>query len=161
MPRRDEALRRGVWRRCACALAAVAPLVAAQSMLQLDPIAQATSGDAACPVQPPPLLTQQQARVEAHVRVERGLRCAMEGKCEAGGAYRRDPEINARIRDLIAADRRFAATSVWVTTSRKWVTLQGCVRTGAQRKALVAFVAHAPDVERVFDELRVANRARR
>ena len=79
----------------------------------------------------------------------------MEGKCEPGGAYKRDPEINERIRDLIAGDRRFADTAVWVTTSRKWVTLQGCVRSSAQRKSLVAWIAKQRDVERVFDELEV------
>ena len=87
------------------------------------------------------------------MRVERGLRCAMEGKCEAGGAYKRDPEVNERIRALIAGDVRFADTSIWVTTTRKWVTLEGCVRSAAQRKALVALISKQPDVERVFDEL--------
>lgn len=144
----------------ASVVAATGMPASAQSMTQLDPFAQATRGDAACPVQPPPLLTQREAQVEAHVRVERGLRCAMEGKCEPGGAYRRDPEINARIRDLLAADPRFADTTVWVTTSRKWVTLQGCVHRRAQRKALVAFVSNAPHVERVFDELRITQRAK-
>ena len=126
-----------------------------EDKVQLDPFAQATHGFAACPEQPPPLLAPEQARAESHVRVERGLRCAMEGKCEPGGAYKRDPEINERVRTSIAADSRFANTSLWVTTSRKWVTLQGCVRSAAQRKALVAFVVKQPDVERVFDELAI------
>jgi len=124
-----------------------------EEKVQLDPFARATQGFAACPEQPPPLLGAEQARAESHVRVERGLRCAMEGKCEPGGAYKRDPEINERISASIAGDRRFADTSIWVTTSRKWVTLQGCVRSAAQRKTLVAFVAKQPGVERVFDEL--------
>ncbi|HEX6138345.1 MAG TPA: BON domain-containing protein [Casimicrobiaceae bacterium] len=152
---------RGRFPRRASALLAFAASLACAQPIQLDPFAQATDGDRRCPAQPPPLLSAEEARVEAHVRVERGLRCAMEGKCESGGAYRRDPEINARVRDMIASDPRFAATSVWVTTSRKWVTLQGCVRDAAQRKALVAFVAHAPDVERVFDELTITRRTGR
>jgi len=125
-----------------------------EDKVQLDPFARATSGDPACPETPPPLLTPDRARAESHVRVERGLRCAMEGKCEPGGAYKRDPELNERVRALIAGEPRFADTSVWVTTSRKWVTLQGCVRSTAQRKALVAFIAKQPNVERVFDELK-------
>jgi hypothetical protein len=125
----------------------------AEDKVQLDPFARATSGFAACPEQAPPLLTAEAARVESHVRVERGLRCAMDGKCEPGGAYKRDPEVNERIRGLIAADTRFTDTSIWVTTTRKWVTLEGCVRSTAQRKALVALVSKQPDVERVFDEL--------
>jgi osmotically-inducible protein OsmY len=77
----------------------------------------------------------------------------MEGTCEPGGAYRRDPEINERVRALIAGDRRFSDTSVWLTTSRKWVTLRGCVRRTAQHRALVAAVTKVTGVERVFDEL--------
>ena len=122
-------------------------------LTQLDPFARATHGDAHCPEQPPPLLSAQEARAEAHVRVERGVRCAMDGTCESGGAYRRDPEINERVRAAIAADPRFEKTSVWVTTSRKWVTLQGCVKTATQRRALVTLVRGTPGVERVFDEL--------
>jgi hypothetical protein len=138
---------------CFALVVAVNAMARADDQVQLDPFARATQGFAACPEQAPPLLTAEQARTEAHVRVERGLRCAMEGKCEPGGAYKRDAEINDRVRASIAGERRFADTSVWVTTSRRWVTLQGCVRSAEQRKALVAFVAKLADVERVFDEL--------
>ncbi len=150
----------------AAAAAAIAALLGAggaahaQPTVQLDPFAQATHGDPACPPQPPPLLTPEQARTMAHARAERGTRCAMEGTCEPGGAYKRDPEINEAIRALIAGDRRFADTSIWVTTTRKWVTLQGCVRSNAQRHALVRLVGGQPRVERVFDELKVGKRSR-
>jgi hypothetical protein len=126
-----------------------------RALTQLDPFAQATRGDPRCPEHAPPLLTPEEARVEAHVRVERGLRCAMDGSCEAGGAYRRDAEINERVRAMIAGDRRFVDTSIWVTTTRKWVTLQGCVRSAAQQRALEKLVRNATSVERVFDELKV------
>ncbi|HSV17022.1 MAG TPA: BON domain-containing protein [Casimicrobiaceae bacterium] len=139
---------------CAAASARAAPADTGERV-QLDPFARATAGDAHCPEQQPPLLSAADARNEAHVRVERGLRCAMDGTCEAGGAYRRDPEVNERTRALIAADLRFADTSVWVTTTRKWVTLQGCVRTQAQHRLLVQVVRRQPGVERVFDELHV------
>ena len=125
--------------------------------VQLDPFARATAGDPACPEQPPPLLTPEDARNEAHVRVERGTRCGMDNTCEPGGAYKRDPEINERMRAAIAADRRFTDTSVWVTTTRKWVFLQGCVRTQAQHRALVKLAREQPMVERVFDELKVGH----
>jgi osmotically-inducible protein OsmY len=121
----------------------------------LDPFAQATSGDARCPEVKVRLVTQEEAQTQAHARVERGTRCAMEGTCEPGGAYRRDPEINESVRAAIAGDKRFANTSVWITTSRKWVTLEGCVRSSAQRKALVKLVGDQPRVEKVFDELKV------
>ncbi|HEY1326465.1 MAG TPA: BON domain-containing protein [Casimicrobiaceae bacterium] len=137
------------------ALATAVAASAADDRVQLDPFARATDGDARCPEQPPPLLTADEARHEAHVRVERGTRCAMDGTCEPGGAYRRDPEVNEEARAAIAGDRRFANTSVWVTTMRKWVTLQGCVRSASQERALVELVKKQPNVERVFDELKV------
>ena len=56
---------------------------------------------------------------------------------------------------MIADDARFAGSSVWLTTSRRWVTLYGCVRNAMQRRTLARAVAKAPGVERVFDELKV------
>ena len=143
---------------CAAVACANVNTAIAQPLVQLDPFAQATSSAHDCPDPPAPLLTEQEARAEAHVRVERGTRCAMEGTCEPGGAYRRDPEINEQVRALIGGDARFKGSSVWLTTSRKWVTLYGCVRSTAQRRALNAAVAKAPGVERVFDELTIARR---
>ena len=134
------------------------PAAGGAELVQLDPFGQATAGFAACPAVQPRLLTPEEMRVEAHARIERGTRCAMEGTCEPGGAYKRDPDLNEQVRAAIAADRRFADTSVWVTTSRKWATLEGCVRSSAQRAALVRYVAKLPNVERVFDELRVGAR---
>ena len=84
----------------------------------------------------------------------------MEGTCEPGGAYRRDGEINESVRAAIAAAPKFANTSLWLTTTRKWVTVSGCVRTQSQRRSLLAFVKAQPHVERVFDETRVGAAAK-
>jgi len=132
----------------------------ADGLIQLDPFARATHGDPRCAAPAPPLLTKEQVERGAHARAERGTRCAMEGTCEPGGAYRRDPEINEAARAAIAADARFATSSVWLTTSRAWVTLQGCVRDAAQRRALVATVEALPRVVQVFDETRMSPRPR-
>ena len=135
-----------------------APGAAPEEMVQLDPFAQATGGYPGCAATPPPLLTLTQSRVAAHERAERGTRCAMEGTCEPGGAYRRDGEVNENVRAALAANRAFADTSLWLTTTRKWVTLSGCVHSQSQRRALVKFVAAQPMVERVFDETRIGAR---
>jgi osmotically-inducible protein OsmY len=42
-----------------------------------------------------------------------------------------------------------------VTTTRKFVTLQGCVRSNSQKKALERFVKTLADVEIVFNETKV------
>lgn len=119
---------------------------------QLDPFAQATSAYPVCPAAKPPVLTEQEMRISAHERAERGTSCCLAGTCECGGAYKRDPEINERVVAAIAGDRRFRDTSVWVTTTRKFVTLQGCVRSAAQKKALEQLVKRQPDVAIVWNE---------
>jgi hypothetical protein len=127
----------------------------AAELIQIDPFAQATSSFKGCPPSSPPLVTPEQMRVIAHERAERGTYCALEGRCEPGGAYRRDPEVNERVRAAITQDKRFADTSVAVTTTRRFVTLTGCVHSSAQRRALVDLVKAQSGVDRVFDETRV------
>ncbi len=124
----------------------------AADLYQLDPFAQATSGFAGCPTVAPPLMSEQEMRAEAHVRAERGTRCGIEGTCEAGGAYKHDAQLNELVRAAIVSDRRFAGTSIWITTSRRWVTLEGCVRSARERRTLVDFARAQPGVERVFDQ---------
>jgi BON domain-containing protein len=119
---------------------------------QLDPFAQATDGYASCLAAKPPVLTEQEMRVQAHGRAERGTSCCLAGTCECGGAYRRDPEINDRVIAAIRGEERFRDTSVWVTTTRKFVTLQGCVRSATQKKALERLVKRQPDVAIVWNE---------
>ena len=119
---------------------------------QLDPFAQATSGYAGCPEVKPPVLTEQEMRITAHERAERGTSCCLAGTCECGGAYKHDPEINERVAKAVRDDRRFRDTSVWVTTMRKFVTLQGCVHSRGQKSALERLVKREPDVAIVWNE---------
>ena len=122
-----------------------------------DPFVQVTSGIAACPVPEGPLLTEAEARVQAHVRSERGLRCYLSGQCRLSSSYMYDKEIVARVKKAILADGRFAETSVWAEGQRRWVTLKGCVRRGEQAEALVRLVRSIDEVDRVFDRLEVTS----
>jgi hypothetical protein len=128
---------------------------------QLDPFAAATSGYGGCPEVPPPSLTEQEMRIQAHERAERGTSCCLAGTCECGGAYRRDPEINARVVAAIAADARLRDSSVWVTTMRKFVTLQGCVHSKRQKQWLEQLVKRQPDVAIVWNETIVGTTSRK
>ena len=94
-------------------------------------------------------------RAQAHSRVERGTSCCLAGTCECGGSYKHDPEINARVAVAIRHDSRFRDASIWITTTRKFVTLQGCVRTPAQKRALERLVRRQPDVALVWNETTV------
>jgi osmotically-inducible protein OsmY len=120
-----------------------------------DPFAQATHGYVRCPAAQGPLLTQEEMRQQAHERVERGTSCWLEGQCEPGGAYKRDPEINERVRGLLAGDPRFRGTSVWLTTQAAFVTVEGCVRTRAQQRQLIALIAAQSGVRCVIDRTSV------
>jgi hypothetical protein len=159
---RESARWRVVVLACATAVVFVAPAQGdPDRTYQLDPFAQATAGFPACPEVAPPLLSEQEVRVQAHGRAERGTSCCLAGTCECGGAYRRDPEINARVAAAIAADRRLRDSSVWVTTMRKFVTLQGCTRSTRQRQWLERLVKAQPDVAIVWNETRVGAAPRR
>ena len=119
----------------------------------LDPFAQATSGHEGCPPVKPPLLDEQQMRSQAHSRAERGTSCCLAGTCECGGPYKHDAEINGRVVEAIRADKRFRDTAVWVTTTRGFVSLQGCVRSPAQKNALKRVVKRQPGVVLVWNEV--------
>lgn len=125
---------------------------------QLDPFTQATSAYPGCPEAKPPILTEQEMRISAHERAERGTSCCLAGTCECGGAYKRDPEINERVAAAIRANAQLANTSVWVTTMRKFVTLSGCVRNNAQKKALERLVKGQSDVAIVWNETIIGTR---
>ena len=119
----------------------------------LDPFAQATSGDERCPAAKPPILDEQQMRSQAHSRAERGTSCCLAGTCECGGPYKHDAEINDRVVEAIRADKRFRDTAVWVTTTRGFVTLRGCVRSLALKNALGWVVKRQAGVVLVWNEV--------
>ena len=120
----------------------------------LDPFARATSGHEGCPPAKPPLLDEQQMRSQAHSRAERGTSCCLAGTCECGGPYKHDAEINDRVVEAIRADKRFRDTAVWVTTTRGFVSLQGCVRSPAQKTALGRVVKRQPGVVLLWNEVK-------
>jgi hypothetical protein len=121
----------------------------------LDPFAQATDGDRRCSPVSAPVLDEQQMRAQAHSRAERGTSCCLAGTCECGGPYKHDAEINDRVVASIRADTRFRDTAVWVTTTRGFVTLQGCVRSQSQKTALGQLVKRQPGVVLVWTETTV------
>jgi len=70
----------------AVASVAISPLLAAQAAPELknwydDPYFAVSSAVAGCPVPRGPYATKTEMEREAHVRVERGLRCYQWGKC--------------------------------------------------------------------------------
>jgi len=120
-----------------------------------DPFGPATRGQAGCPEPAGPLFTAEEARKEAHWRAERGTSCFRSGRCRLPNAYRYDAEIFPRAVQFIRQDGRFDGTSLWVTVQRRWITVQGCVRTAEQALALESALRTIDDVEAVIPQLRV------
>lgn len=116
------------------------------------PPLQATHGIARCVAPKARALTPQEARLEAHQRIERGTSCWLAGQCEPGGDYRHDAEISARVAESIAHDTRFANSSLWVETLRRFVTIKGCLADAGQGRTLEAKVKAIDGVKLVWQE---------
>ncbi len=120
-----------------------------------DPFAQLTNQIAACPVPQGPGYTAEETREQAHYRAERGTSCYRSGRCRLPNAYLYDQEIIVRVQRAIRTDGHFENTSLWASSQRRWVTLQGCVHTEAESSALERLVHHLDDVESVINEIAV------
>ena len=123
------------------------------------PFSQALDGAPYCPPPEGPLLTESEMRAQAHGRIERGTSCWLAKKCEDSNVFRRDPEVQSRVIAALRAEPKFAASSVWVTTERRWITVQGCLASAPLRASLIETVKNVNGVEAVFDEL-VVGRAK-
>jgi len=121
-----------------------------------DPFLQVTRGIADCPVPEGPMITEAEMSTQAHVRIERGTRCFLSGRCRLPNSYLYDKEIIPRVEKAILADGRFADTAVWAEGQRRWVSLKGCVRSKEQAKALEQLVRQLDDVEAVINQLVVS-----
>lgn len=121
-----------------------------------DPFVQLTHGLTACAAPPGPLLTEAEARAQAHGRIERGTSCHRAGRCRLPNSYLYDKEIMPRVQKAVDADGRFdRTTSVWATGQRRWIWLQGCVSDAGDAASLEALVRGIDDVEGVVNELTV------
>jgi|SRR5690349_16589539 len=121
-----------------------------------DPFLDVTHGMASCPPPRPPVTSPEQARMEAHLRTERGTRCYLEGRCRLPNSYLYDAEIIPRVKKAILAAGKYGDTTVSVFGQRRWVFLEGCVRSKAQSRALEDLVKGIDDVERVVNRLSVS-----
>ena len=115
-----------------------------------DPFFQVRAGVPRCPIPRGPLLTEAEMKSESHSRVERGTSCWMAGKCAQPNAYLYDPALAKTIQARFDDSEAFKDASLWITIKRKFVWVEGCVATAADKDRLETFVQSAPDVERVI-----------
>jgi hypothetical protein len=134
-------------------LAAVPPTGAQRRNWFDTPFDQAVAGAIDCPRPEGPLITAEEMRQQAHGRIERGTSCWLAKKCEDSNVYRRDPEVQSRVLQAIRSEPLTARSSLWVTTERRYVTLQGCVDSARVRRILIERVRGTDGVDGVFDQL--------
>ena len=135
-------------------LAACAPAFAQKAgNLFGDPFVQATSAIPRCPVPRGPFITEEQARVQQHVRSQHGNSCFRSGRCRLHNSYLYDAEIIPRVQTYIRSDDRFKDTSLWILGERRIVTIMGCVQSKEQAEALERAVALVDDVMNVVPML--------
>ncbi len=154
------------WRRLACAISlawgvgpagaqtAVSSAPAPASNPFNDPFVQLTQGPLPCPTPVGPLYTAAEVREQAHQRAERGTTCYRMGHCRLPNSYLYDADIIARVQRAVAGSGAFEAdTRIWAYGQRRWVFLQGCVRSAAQAQAIEQLVNQLDDVQAVVNEL--------
>ncbi|TMH04843.1 MAG: BON domain-containing protein [Betaproteobacteria bacterium] len=78
-----------------------------------------------------------------HLRVRRSVQARCRNQRSGG----------RRVVEAIRTDKRFRDTAIWVTTTRGFVSLQGCVRSPAQKNALKRVVKRQPGVVLVWNEV--------
>ena len=128
-----------------------------------DPFIQVTTGIAACPQPRGPFMTEREAQMEAHPRIERGTSCFMAGTCTEPNAYRYDQRIAKAAGDAVAKavqrEPALARSSVWLTVQRRFVFVQGCVADRSQIARWEALIKAVPEVQYVGVDLAVLRRA--
>lgn len=148
------------FRRMAVALILLSGTVQAEERKNWydDPFEQATDTISQCGEVKGPLRTKAEALADAHHRIERGNSCALDGRCEPGGPYQHDHEINKGVVQAIKAAPQLQRSAIWATTEHKWVTLEGCIADESQRNIAVEAARRVPLVEFVIDKLQASTR---
>ena len=116
-----------------------------------DPFVQVRSQVPDCPEPLGPRITRQQATQQEHYRVERGTSCYLAGECTKPNAYMYDAPIAAAAKNLFDGDAAFARdSSLWITVSRRFVYLEGCLGNAADIDRAQAMLRSIPDVQLVL-----------
>jgi hypothetical protein len=96
-------------------------------------------------------MTQQDATLQEHYRVERGTSCYLAGQCSKPNAYLYDAPIAAAIEQLFKEDAALAHdSSLWVTVTRRFVYLEGCSRSLDDISKAESMIRAIADVQMVL-----------
>ena len=126
-----------------------------------DAFIQITHGIEACPPPRGTFMTSNEARAEAHSRIEHGTTCFRAGKCSGPDSYRYDARIaQAAQRAVVAAVLKspgLSDSSVWITVQRRLIFVHGCVARREQISRWQTLFRRVAEVECVGADLAVTN----
>ena len=115
-----------------------------------DPFFPVRSAIADCPMPLGPYVNEEQRMRETHYRLERGLRCYLEKKCSKPSSYMYDADIASAVRARFEQSPRLRDASLWITVQRRFVWVEGCVRSPRGQREIEAALRGVPDVEKVI-----------
>jgi len=125
-----------------------------------DPFFQITSALPDCPLPAGPFTDENDKRVQAHRRAEKGTTCWLAKECDRPNAYAYDHDIAEGLKAALRERGRFADTTVWVTVQGRVVYLEGCATSEAVVPALEALARSVPHVQQAIAIIRTDPAAR-
>ena len=152
-------------RACLFALAALTAACPAGADEELrnwfdDPFFQISAAVPGCPLPAGPFITENQKRVEAHHRAERGTTCWLTKECDRPNSYAYDADIATAFQAAVRQRNPFPDTTLWVTVQGRVVYIEGCVLRESQVAGLEAFARALPYVQQAIAIVRTEPSAR-
>jgi hypothetical protein len=121
-----------------------------------DPFFQVSHDIAQCPVPAGPFITEEERRVQAHHRAERGTTCWLAGTCDRPNDYAYDATIAERVKAALATSPLLVKSTLWVTVQGRIVFIEGCAADENIGLPLESLVRSLPDVRQAVSNLYVS-----
>jgi hypothetical protein len=118
-----------------------------------DPFFQVSHAVAQCPVPAGPFITEDERRVQAHHRAERGTTCWLAGTCDRPNDYAYDATIAEAVKAALATSPLLARTTLWVTVQGRIVFIEGCAADESVGLSLESLVRPLPDVRQAVSNV--------
>lgn len=119
-----------------------------------DPFFQISAAIPDCPVPAGPFVSEQDKRVQAHRRAEKGTTCWLAKACDRPNAYAYDRDIAAAFQAAVRQQQWFPATTLWVTVQGRVLYIEGCAGDESTAAKVEAFARSLPHVEQAIAIIR-------
>ena len=119
-----------------------------------DPFFQISAAIPDCPLPAGPFTDENDKRIQAHRRAEKGTTCWLAKECDRPNAYVYDHDIAEGLKAALRERGLFADTTVWVTVQGRVVYLEGCAVSESVVPALEAFARSVRHVQQAIAIIR-------